>query len=87
MGNYVGLCVLVQFPDVPGTIASAEVDNYYNQAGYTGFGNNGSVRDYFFDVSDGNLTYTNVVTAYVTAANNRAHTPIRLSPTVRGRAS
>ena len=31
------------------------------------------MRDYFFDVSDGNLTYTNVVTPYFTAANNRSY--------------
>ena len=73
VGNYVGLCLLIQFPDVPGTISTQEVTNYCNQAGYTGFGNNGSVRDYFRDVSGGKLTYTNHVTAYYTAQNNRAH--------------
>ncbi len=73
VGTYVGLCILIQFPDVPGTILRSEVDGYCNQVGYAGFGNNGSVRDYFFDVSDGKLTYTNVVTHYYTAANNRSH--------------
>jgi M6 family metalloprotease-like protein len=73
VGNYVGLCLLIQFPDVPGTISQQEVDNYCNQSGYNGFGNNGSVRDYFHEVSDGNLNYTNVVTAYYTAAHNRSH--------------
>ena len=55
VGDVVGLCLLVQFPDVPGTIARQEVDDFCNQVGYTGFGNNGSVRDYFLDVSDGKL--------------------------------
>ena len=73
VGTYVGLCSLIEFPDVPGTILQAEVENFCNQVGYTGFGNNGSVRDYFFEVSNGKLTYTNVVTAYYTANNNRAH--------------
>jgi M6 family metalloprotease-like protein len=73
VGSYVGLCLLIQFPDVPGTITQQEVTNYCNQVGYTGFGNNGSVRDYFRDVSDGRLTYTNHVTTYYTAQNNRAH--------------
>jgi M6 family metalloprotease-like protein len=73
VGNYVGLCLLVEFPDVPGTIAQPEVDAYCNQLGYAGYGNNGSVRDYFHDVSGGRLTYTNVVTAYYTAAHPRAH--------------
>jgi M6 family metalloprotease-like protein len=73
VGTYVGLCVLIDFPDVPGTISQGEVNNYCNQVGYSGFGNNGSVRDYFHEVSDGSLTYTSVVTAYYTAANNRSH--------------
>jgi M6 family metalloprotease-like protein len=73
VGNYVGLCLLIQFPDVPGTIPASDVDKFCNQQGYTGFGNNGSVRDYFYDVSDHKLIYTNVVTAYYQAAHNRAH--------------
>ena len=73
VGTYVGLCILIQFPDVSGTIPQSEVNNYCNQVGYTGFGNNGSVRDYFWDVSRHKLTYTNVVTNYYTAAHNRDH--------------
>lgn len=73
VGNYVGLCILIQFPDVAGTITQAQVDNFCNLPGYTGFGNNGSARDYFFDNSRGKLTYTNVVTQYYTAAHNRAY--------------
>jgi hypothetical protein len=72
-GNYVGLCLLIQFPDVSGSISRQDVDAFCNQAGYTGFGNNGSVRDYFRDVSEGRLTYTNHVTAYYTAKNNRSY--------------
>ncbi|MEV4351973.1 M6 family metalloprotease domain-containing protein [Actinoplanes sp. NPDC049596] len=72
-GDYVGLCVLVQFPDVDGAIPPDEVDKFCNQQGYTGFGNNGSVRDYFRDVSDGKLSYTNVVTRYLTASRPRRY--------------
>jgi M6 family metalloprotease-like protein len=72
-GDYVGLCMLVQFPDVPATILQGEVDNFCNQPGYTGFGNNGSAYDYFLAVSDGKLRYTNVVTAYYTSQHPRAH--------------
>jgi M6 family metalloprotease-like protein len=73
VGNYVGLCILIRFPDVADTISQQEVTNFCNLPGYTGFGNNGSVRDYFLDNSRGKLTYTNAVTQYYTAANNRAH--------------
>ncbi|MGY1694728.1 MULTISPECIES: M6 family metalloprotease domain-containing protein [unclassified Geodermatophilus] len=72
-GDYVGLCLLVAFPDVPATIPRREVEDFCNQQGYAGFGNNGSVRDYFADVSGGRLTYTNTVTAYYTARHERAH--------------
>ncbi|MFA6186761.1 MAG: M6 family metalloprotease domain-containing protein [Phycisphaerae bacterium] len=73
LGQVVGLTLLIQFPDVSATISQADIDNYCNQVGYTGYGNNGSVRDYFYDVSNGNLTYTNYVTAYYTAQHNRSY--------------
>lgn len=73
VGNYIGLCILIQFPDVPGTISQQEVNNFCNLPGYNGFSNNGSVRDYFYDNSRGKLTYTNVVTQYYTAAHNRSY--------------
>lgn len=73
VGTFVGLCLLIQFPDVPGTFTEAEVDDFCNKKGYTGFGNNGSVRDYFFDVSDGKLTYTNVIAPWYTAKKPRQY--------------
>lgn len=73
VGNYVGLCILIQFPDVAASISQQEVSNFCNLPGYAGFGNKGSVRDYFYDNSQGKLTYTNVVTQYYTAAHNRSY--------------
>lgn len=72
-GTRVGLCVIIQFPDVAGTITQGQVSNFCNLAGYSEFGNNGSVRDYFYDNSNGLLEYTNIVTAYYTAANNKSY--------------
>jgi M6 family metalloprotease-like protein len=73
-GDYVGLCILIQFPDVQGTISPSEVERFCNQNGYTGFVNSGSVNDYFSEVSGGRVNYTNIVTtAYYTARNNRAY--------------
>ena len=66
-----GICLLVDFSNDPATIPAAEVARYCNDPNYTGFGNNGSVRDYFYDVSDGHLTYTN----YVPATYYRARYP------------
>jgi M6 family metalloprotease-like protein len=73
VGNYVGLCILIRFPDVAATISQQEISNFCNLPGYSGFGNNGSVRDYFYANSRGKLTYTNVVTQYYTAAHNRSY--------------
>lgn len=73
VGNYLGLCILIKFPDVAASISQQEVSNFCNLPGYAGFGNKGSVRDYFYDNSQGKLTYTNVVTQYYTAAHNRSH--------------
>jgi M6 family metalloprotease-like protein len=73
-GNVVGICLLVDFPDEAGTIDPNEVDDFCNQIGYTGYGNYGSIRDYYYDVSDGALTYTNyVVPTYYTAQHNKTY--------------
>lgn len=86
VGNYVGLCILVEFPDVPQTINRQEVLDFCNKTGYSGNGNNGSVKDYFFDNSKGRLTYTNVVTQYYRASRNRAYyTDPAVAYTIRAR--
>jgi M6 family metalloprotease-like protein len=72
-GSYVGLCLLIQFSDVPGTISRQEVDDFCNKPGYQGFGNNGSVYDYFVDNSNGHLHYTNIVTEYYTTEHPRSY--------------
>lgn len=73
-GDVEGICLIVDFPDEAGTIAASEIDDYCNQVGYTGFGNNGSIYDYFNAVSNGALRYTNYVPAvYYTAANIKSY--------------
>lgn len=71
VGTFVGLVLLVEFPDVPQTIGRDEVEAYCNQQGYSGFGNNGSVYDYFLEQSTGKLEYTNIVTQYYRAKYNK----------------
>lgn len=73
VGDFVGLCLLVQFPDVPGTITRDQVDDFCNKPGYTGFGNNGSVYDYFLEISGGRLKYKNIVAPYYTAQHPRSY--------------
>lgn len=73
VGNYTGLCLLIDFPDARAVISRDEVDAFCNQPGYAGFGNNGSVMDYFRDVSNGRLTYRTVVAPYYTAQHPAGH--------------
>ena len=58
VGNIVGLCLLIDFSDEPA---------------YSGFGNNGSVFDYFSDNSIGRCRYTNIVADYYQAQHPRSH--------------
>ncbi len=74
LGDVRGLTLIIDFSDQPGTIPAADFDAYLNQPGYTGYGNNGSVRDYFFDVSGGALEYTNwVPAAYIRAPQPKSY--------------
>jgi M6 family metalloprotease-like protein len=79
-GSYVGLTILVQFPDDATTGASdpvnfpatqAKMQRYANEVGYNDDGNTGSIRDYFFDQSLGAVTYTQIVTPIITLPNPR----------------
>ena len=73
IGQFVGLCLLIEFPDEPSTIPQDEVERFCNQRGYSGFGNNGSVHDYFLDNSIGRCRYTNVITSYYCARYEKSH--------------
>ncbi|MBA4387018.1 MAG: hypothetical protein C0404_03495, partial [Verrucomicrobia bacterium] len=75
VGNRVGLVILIRFPDRPQDVvfSQADIDAYCNQPGYSASGSAGSVYDYFNLQSNGRLKYTAIVTAYYTAANNKAY--------------
>ncbi len=73
VGDYVGLCLLIDFADSPQTIGRAEVERFCNQVGYSGFGNSGSVHDYFLDQSIGRCRYTNIVAPYYRARFAKTH--------------
>jgi M6 family metalloprotease-like protein len=69
-GTKVGLTLLIDFDNDPATVAQAEIVNFCNGENYTGYGNNGSVKKYFQDNSNGLLTYSNVVTVYIRIPNS-----------------
>ncbi len=73
-GSVKGLTLIVDFSDDVATIPASSIDDFCNLKGYTGYSNNGSVRDYFDDVSGGLLDYTNYVPdAYYRAVNTKAY--------------
>lgn len=72
-GNIIGLTILINFPDVTSSISKSEIDNMFNKVGYTGYGNNGSIRDYFYDVSGGKMTYTNSITGFYMAKHPKSY--------------
>ena len=57
-GTHRGLVILVQFSDVSFTTENTQQSFYrhFNEEGYTGYNNTGSVRDYFLQQSYGKLT-------------------------------
>ena len=73
VGNKVGLTLLIDFSDAPGTITQANVIDYCNGDNYTGYSNNGSVKKYYQDNSNNLLTYTNTVTAYIRMAQPKSY--------------
>ena len=71
-GTKVGLCLLIDFSDEPASVPQAQIMDFCNGDAYTEFGNNGSVKKYYQDVSNGLLTYTNIVTAYIRMAQPKS---------------
>ncbi len=72
-GNYIGLTILIDFSDKTGTMPVDSVKDFVNKRNYTGYGNNGSVRDYFYDVSGGKVDYQNIVVGYYRAKNPKTY--------------
>lgn len=72
-GNIIGLTILINFPDETSSISKAEIDDMFNKVGYTGYGNNGSIRDFFYDISGGKMTYTNSITGFYMAKHPKSY--------------
>jgi M6 family metalloprotease-like protein len=62
-----GLCILVDFSDEPATMPVSEFTYFLNDLNYSNYGNNGSLRTYYSDISGGRVDYQNVVYGYYRA--------------------
>ena len=72
-GAVFGLTLLIDFSDAAPAFSKAEVDAWLNQKGYTGGGLNGSVRDYFFDESNGLVDFQNEIFGFYRAKQPKSY--------------
>jgi len=68
-----GIAILIDFSDQPVAIGRDSIERFFNQMGYTDFGNNGSVRQYYWDVTENQLNYTNSVLGYYRAIHPKTY--------------
>jgi len=70
----IGVTLLIDFPDQKSNITQAAMTDFCNRkGGVNGTNSAGSVYDYFYDVSNGLLEYTNIVTPFVTVDSNKTY--------------
>jgi M6 family metalloprotease-like protein len=72
-GTVKGLVLLVDFSDQSAAFSVEEVSDWLNLEGYSRFGCNGSVHDFFYEMSNGIVDLQNTVRAYYRAKNTKAY--------------
>ncbi|MET0286410.1 MAG: M6 family metalloprotease domain-containing protein [Polyangiales bacterium] len=68
-----GLTILVDFSDQAPAFDTKAIDAWLNERNYTGGGLKGSVRDYYFDVSNGKVDFQNEVVGFYRAKKTKAY--------------
>jgi len=71
--NVVGLTIPVDFSDAPATISQDVIEDMMNKEGFSSYGNNGSVYQFYKDVSNGHLQYTNIVVPYIRMSKPKSY--------------
>lgn len=71
-GKIYSLTLLVDFSDTPAPVTVSEVEEWLNKEGFNRDGCNGSVRDYYLDVSNGQLDLTNEVYGWYRAKHPKS---------------
>lgn len=71
-GKIYSLTLLVDFSDSPAPVTVNEIDDWLNKEGFNRDGCNGSVRDYYLDVSNGQLDLTNEVFGWYRAKHPKS---------------
>ena len=68
-----GLTLLVDFSDASPAFSVDDVDAWLNEPGFSEDGLNGSVRDYYFDNSNGAVDFQNQVVGFYRARQPKSH--------------
>ena len=71
-GKIYSLTLLVDFSDQAAPVTVSEVEEWLNKEGFNRDGCNGSVRDYYLDVSNGQLDLTNEVYGWYRAKHPKS---------------
>lgn len=71
-GKIYSLTLLVDFSDKPAPVTVKEVEEWLNKEGFNKDGCNGSVRDYYLDISNGQLDLTNEVFGWYRAKHPKS---------------
>ena len=72
-GNVFGLTLLIDFADATPAFTKEQINAWLNQKGYKEGGLNGSIRDYYFDVSNGKVDFQNEIFGFYRAKQSKAH--------------
>lgn len=72
-GKVYGLTLLVDFSDNPAPFTKEEISDWLNKPGFARDGCNGSIRDYYLDVSNGLVDFTNEVFGWYRAKQTKAY--------------
>lgn len=66
-GKVKELAIVVDFSDEPGVLPISEYEEFLNGDGYTKYKNNGSVKEYWKDITGGVIEYENIVYGFYRA--------------------
>ena len=68
-----GLALIVDFSDQVADFTSGQINDWLNEPGFTMGSTNGSVRDYYYEVSNGGFLLVNDVVGYYRAKNPKSY--------------
>lgn len=72
-GKIYGVVLLVDFSDDPAPVTKQNIEDWLNKEGFNGGGCSGSVRDYFMEISNGQVDFQNEVFGWYRAKKTKAY--------------